>query len=442
MKRIAIRLSVVCCATLGLCNVLNGQQPKAPQPKAPQVVRITLAQAEQMALHHNPNISIARLLQLAQAQVTREVRSADMPTVTSDLTATDAHDGSRITAGLLNNPTVYPRAAGGLRVSQLISDFGRTHHLVSSAKATEREQLENQRATQQDIILAVDQAYYQDLTANAVLKVAEETVAERQTTVDEISALTKAKLKSTLDLSFAKVQLSQAQLLLLDARNGTQAANASLNAILGSENNRQYDLVDPTPKNPQPAPDDAEGMVQLAFQQRPDLEALNDNATAAREYSKAEHDLWHPTISALAAVGGTPIRDDQIQSSWYGAAGANLSIPVFNGFLFSARAHAADMEANAAQESVRRLREGIARDVRDAVLNAQIAFERIGVSKQLLNEANLSLDLAQTRYQIGLSGIVELSQAQLTETQAEISYANARYTYQTALAVVRYQTGQ
>lgn len=60
----------------------------------------------------------------------------------------------------------------------------------------------------------------------------------------------------------------------------------------------------------------------------------------------------------------------------------------------------------------------------------------------MLNEANLSLDLAETRYQIGLSGIVELNQAQPTETQAEISYANARYAYQTALAVVRYQTGQ
>jgi outer membrane protein len=429
-------------ALAGLAILACGVLLHSQQTSAPQTVRLTLAQAEQLALQHNPNISIARLLELAQAQVTRETRSAELPTVTTDLTAVDSHDDSRLTAGELNNPTVYQRAAGGLRVSQLISDFGRTHHLVSSARASQQAQFEDQRATQQDITLAVDQAYYQALTAQAVLQVAQETVAARQTTVDQISALTRAKLKSTLDLSFAKVQLSQAQLLLLDARNSTQAANVNLNALLGSESDTLYDLVDPTPKNPQPAPDDVEGMVRLAFRARPDLAALNDNSTAAQEYSKAEHDLWHPTVSALAAVGGTPVRADQIQSSWYGAAGANVSIPVFNGFLFSARAHAADFEASAAQERVRDLREGIARDVRDAVLTAQTAFDRIGVSQQLLNEAKLSLDLAQTRYQIGLSGIVELSQAQLAETQAQIAYANARYAYQTALAVVRYQTGQ
>ena len=61
---------------------------------------------------------------------------------------------------------------------------------------------------------------------------------------------------------------------------------------------------------------------------------------------------------------------------------------------------------------------------------------------QLLDQSNLALDLAQTRYKLGLSGIVELSQAQLAQTQAEIGYANARYSYQIALAALSYQTGQ
>jgi outer membrane protein len=91
---------------------------------------------------------------------------------------------------------------------------------------------------------------------------------------------------------------------------------------------------------------------------------------------------------------------------------------------------------------VRNLRAVVARDVRSAVLNAQIAFQRIGVSKQLLDQANNALELAQARYKVGLSGIADLTQAQLAQTQAEIGYTNARFAYQTALAVVRYQTGQ
>jgi outer membrane protein len=217
---------------------------------------------------------------------------------------------------------------------------------------------------------------------------------------------------------------------------------ASLNAILGFEADQQYDLVDETPANPQLAPTNTEDLVQLAFHSRPDLAALNDRALAAKQFASAEHDLMRPTLSALAAAGGAPVRADQIQSSWYGAAGANISIPVFNGFEYSARAKEADFRAQAASEQVRNLRDTIARDVRSAVLNTQIAFQRIGVSRQLLEQANTSLDLAQARYKVGLSGIVDLTQAQLAQTEAEIGYANARFAYQTALAVVRYQTGQ
>jgi outer membrane protein len=395
-----------------------------------------------MAIEHNPNISVARLLTLAQAQVTREVRSAELPTAQGALTAVDAHENSRITAGLLNNPTVYNRAAGGLTVSQLITDFGRTHNLVRSAQSNAKAQLENERATELDIKLTVDQAFYQVLTSQAVLKVAEETVNQRQATVDQVGALTKAKLRSDLDLSFANVQLSQAKLLLLDARNDAADAMASLNTVLGSEQNQQYTLVDETMASPEPAPQDAEALLQTAFAARPDLAALNYNYTAARQFSTAERDLWMPTVSALAAVGGTPVRADQIQSSWYGAAGANISIPVFNGFLYNSRAQEARLRANAAGEQVRNLRDVIARDLRTAVLNAQNAFQRIGVTQEMLNESNMALDLSAARYKIGLSGIVELTQAQLAQTQAEIACANARYAYQTALAVVRFQTGQ
>ena len=52
----------------------------------------------------------------------------------------------------------------------------------------------------------------------------------------------------------------------------------------------------------------------------------------------------------------------------------------------------------------------------------------------MLNQANTALELAQARYKVGLSGIVDLTQAQLAQTEAQIEFTNARYTYQTALA--------
>jgi outer membrane protein len=217
---------------------------------------------------------------------------------------------------------------------------------------------------------------------------------------------------------------------------------ASLNTVMGSEQDQEYTLVDETAENPKPPPHDSDALLQSAFAARPDLAALNENFSAAKHFSSAVHELWMPTLSAMAAVGGTPVRADQIQSNWYGAAGGNISIPIFNGFLFNARAQEAKLKANAAGEQVRNLRDQIARDVRMATLNAQTAYQKIGVTQSMLNQANLALDLAQARYKIGLSGIVELTQAQLGETEAQIAYTTARYSYETSLAELRFQLGQ
>jgi len=133
-------------------------------------------------------------------------------------------------------------------------------------------------------------------------------------------------------------------------------------------------------------------------------------------------------------------RPDRVLLVWH--RGRQYQHPIFNGFLFNAEEREAKLRAQAAQEDVRNLRDTIARDVRTALLNAQTAYQRIGVTQQLLDQANFALDLASARYKIGLSGIVEISEAQLNQTQAEIADTNARYSYQTALAVVRYEIGQ
>jgi outer membrane protein len=405
-------------------------------------VTLTLAQAEKIAVQQNPHVRIARLIALAEGQVLREARAANLPTLTGNLTAVDSHDGSRITAGSLNNPIVYQRAAGGVALSQLMTDFGRTHALVSSADFSARAAASNEAASREDVLLAVDEAFYHALASQAILLVAQQTVTTRQATADQVRALTEAKLRSELDLSFANVDLQQARLLLLNATNDNQESQAALNALLGEEMPAAYTLVDETPAAPAQAPEDAAPLLQLAFQSRPDLASLHLQASAAERFSQAERDLERPTISALGVAGDAPVRADQITTPWYGAAGVNVSIPIFDGFLFSARANEAKLRAQAADQSVQQLRQTIARDVTDMVLEAQSGFQRIDVSRQLLEQANLAFDLAQTRYKLGLSSIVELSQAQLAQTQAQIAYASARYAYQQTLAALHFQTGQ
>jgi outer membrane protein len=411
-------------------------QPAQGSTPAPTI--LTVKDAETLALKNNPQISVARLTALASRQVTREVRSNLWPTARIDLTAVDANPGSRITAGALNNPTVYQRAAAGAAVSQLITDFGRTTNLAASASLSEKAENQNALATKEQILLAVDQAFYNALQTQAVLTVALQTVKDRQTVSDQVGALYKSKLKSELDSSFANVNLAQAKLLLLDAQNNVNAAQASLSAVLGFQSLQAFQLSeDATPFAP-PA-ENVDDLVSSAFTMRPEILALEFQSESAERFQKAERDLLFPDIQALGVVGDTPVRNPVI-SNWYGAVGVNVDIPVFNGFLYTARAKEASLRSQAVQEKLRDLRDRIARDVRTSWLNARTAYDRLAVTQQLLDQANLSLNLAQSRYKLGLGSIVELSQAQLQQTQAEISNVQAGYDYRLALAALQYQT--
>lgn len=399
---------------------------------------LSLQDAQALALKRNPQISVARLTALASQQVTREARSSFWPTAQIELTAVDANPGSRITAGALNNPTVYQRAAAGAMVTQLITDFGRTANLVSSAKLAAKAENENEMATREQILLAVDQAFYSSLQSRAVLTVAEETVKARQTVSSQVNALFQSKLKSGLDLSFANVNLAQAKLLLLDAQNNENASLAALSAVLGFPDLRNFQLVDDAAPNA-PPPGNVDDLITTAFAVRPEILALEFQFESGMKFQKAQRDQLLPDIRALGAVGDTPVRNPII-SSWYGAVGVNVNIPVFNGFLFSAQAREADLRAQVTQEKLRDLRNSIARDVRDSWLNASTAYDRLAVTQQLLEQANLALNLAQSRYNLGLGSIVELSQAQLQQTQAQITNAQAGYDYRLSLAVLKYQT--
>jgi outer membrane protein len=401
-------------------------------------MRLSVADAEAIALRNNPAISAARLNALASQQVTREVRSALWPQAAASLTAVNSRDNSRITAGALNNPIVYTRAAGGGAVSQLITDFGHTTNLVAGARLQARADEQNALATKQDILLSVSRAFYDALETHAVLSVAEQTVASRQLLSDQVSALTRSKLKSELDLSFANVNLAQAKLLYLDALNNEKASLAALSAILGYSSLEQFQLVNDTTQLEAP-PADVNRLITDAFTHRPEILALEFESESAERVHRASRDQNLPTISALAAFGDSPVRDDRVYGP-YAAVGVNVQIPIFNGFLFSAKSREADLRAQAVRQRAIDLRNTISRDVRTSWLSATTAFDRVNVSEQLLAQANQALDLAQTRYKLGLSSIVELSQAQLQQTQGEIGNAQAEFEYRLALSILRYQT--
>jgi len=79
--------------------------------------------------------------------------------------------------------------------------------------------------------------------------------------------------------------------------------------------------------------------------------------------------------------------------------------------------------------------------VRSAWASTTTAHQRLDVAAQFVQQAKMALDLAQGRYDLGLSSIVELTQAQLNLTRAEIENLSAKYDYQTEYSALQFSIG-
>jgi len=403
---------------------------------------LTLEQAVAIAVRNHPQIQAAQNeVSYAQQQITVN-RSEYYPTITGELTGSQANNLSRIGAGQLTAPRLFDRAGQGILASQLVSDFGRTPSLVKSARFQAQSSEQTLNATRYDVILQVNRAYYDVLHAQAIVKVANETVSARQLLADQVTQLAQNGLKSQVDVAFADVNVSEAKLLLLRAQDAVTATLAELGRSLGSDQPANYQLAEmQLPPGP---PAKADDLVAQAVNNRPELASLRFASESAYKFFEAERDLSRPTVTVAAAAGFLPYINAPATApvpAEYEGIGANVSIPVFNGHLFSARREAARQRAFEADQRLRNQQEIIARDVRVAYASAVDAYQRIDVTAEFLRQAALALDLANGRYSNGLSSIVELTQAQLNLTQAEIENLAAKYDYQTQYSVLQYTIG-
>ena len=403
--------------------------------------RLTLQDAKTMALANHPQIIGAQNEAAYSNEQIIVARAPYFPTVDADLTGSQGNSLARVGAGALSASRLFNRFGQGVMFSQLVTDSGRTSNLIASARLQAQASSQTYQATQYDVLLEVNRAYFAALHAQAVVKVATETVSARQLLLDQVTTLANNNLRSQLDVSFADVNVSEAKLLLIRAQNEVEAALADLGRDLGANQAANYQLTDePLPQSPPPRPDE---LVAQALNNRPEIASFRATSNAAAKFAEAERDLVRPTVNMLGTLGYLPLINkggSKIPSEYEGVA-LNIDIPVFNGHLFSARREAAQYRSNEAEQRLRDAQDRVARDVRVAWANAMNAFQRIDVTAQFLRQASLALDLAQGRYNLGLASIVELTQAQLNVTQAEIENLSAKYDYQIQNAALQYSVG-
>jgi len=411
------------------------------QVRSENSLHFTLKEAENYALANHPQIASAKLTADAVRQEIREARSAFFPQVygESDSVYADGGDTRLAAPEGLSNSSVYSRQSDGVVASQLITDFGRTYELTESAHFRANAANDRTNVARAVVVLAVDRSYFDVLRSSAVLRVAQETVHARDVAFRQISDLARNGLKSILDANFAQVNLSEAQLLQIQAKSAVNQAEAELSTALGFPDAQHFTLAE-EPLDPKLA-GSPEGLIQQALNQRPELASLHNEMEGAQRFAKAQDAEKYPRISALGAAGVNPLAPKAEFGTTYYAAGINVELPIATGGNLDAQAQQAHLLASAATQNMIDAQNTISRDVRVAWLDVTTAKERFGVTAELVQTAADAQKLADARYRLGTSSIVELIQAQLNYTEAELQDTSARYDFQSGRALLNFTTG-
>lgn len=415
-------------------GALFGQtQPSATAPQS-----LTLDEARRIAMQFNPRLRSAGYQAGAARSIVTQARSAYAPRVTGLVTGAAADLNTSIAAGPIQTASLASRFASGVEISQLITDFGRTRALTQGAELNAKSQGSITDTVRAQVLLEVSQSYFDALRADAVLKVAQGNLENRRLIARQVRALQESALKSTVDVSFAEVNASEAELLLYRAENDQKAALARLAAAMGADLPDAVTLADQAQAGELGVGVDA--AVAEGIRNRPELAALDAKRLAAQRQADAERRLRYPTLSLGAVAGVIPAHVEHLQGS-YSSAAVTLSVPILNGHLFSARFEEADQRARAADEDFKSASLDVTRDVRVAWLEANNAYRRLGVTRALVRQADEAFRLAKARYDAGLGSIVELNQAQLNQTSAQIAAASAKFDYLARRVALEYTEG-
>jgi outer membrane protein len=421
-------MSIRSIVTIALIVALSGLGSEISVAASAQT--LTLAQAQQLAIAQHPNIRELQFDAQAAQEAVKIARSGYAPQVSGSAVSVLNKPDTRIAANVagITDPTVLQRTAAGVAISQYITDFGRTADLVQSFELAHKAEAERGKETRLSVLLGVTLAYFEVLRANALLQVTYQTLSERRTLYRQISVLQRAGLRSTLDVSIAQRDVSIANQAIIVARGRRRDAMAALSDALGSPLETDYVLDD---MRSLPAIPKAIGpLIDEMLANNPELAALNADVASAQKRASSIARETSPTITAYGYLGGSPIRAiNQAISASYETAGVAMNVPIFTGGSLAAERRQAQDIALADAASAQAERDALLRETRTAFDDVQSSRSNIDATDQIVSTARTALGLTQTRYRIGLSSIVDLSEAELQLTQAQIDHANAIYDY-------------
>ena len=399
--------------------------------------KLSLKECIETALRNQPSIRAAR--ENVRAGQGRETQAASpyFPQVTASTGYSENHAPL---GGAFGESTTKSYTTS-LSVNQTIYDFGKTGNAYDSAKFGTRSLEQEAERVSQQVVLNVKQSYYALLAARKLVEVAQKTIEQTESHLKQAEAFFRAGSKPRYDVTRAEVEVNNANLGLINARNGVRIRTIALNNAMGIDPGRATEIVEELPAVPiLPTLDQAQ---TDALKDRPDMKRMESDIEAARSRVKAERSNYLPTISASGAYNwangtselgqfmGATIKGD-VQNSWN--AGIMLTLPLFQGGLTKGRVSEAQANLLALEAQRDGIKQTVLLEVNQAYADLEGAAARVEVMQKTLQKARENLDVAQGRYKAGVGPYIEVTDAQLSSVNAETDHIKALYDYHLAIA--------
>lgn len=395
---------------------------------------LSLNRAIQLALKNQPSIGAGVANVRASEARIGQARSNYYPQLAASGDYTRSSAASSTNG--LNTNGARDHYSSNVSLNQNVYDFGRTSSQVAIQKFNTQSARSDLQDTTNQVVFNVKQTYYNLLETERAKTVAQEAVAQFQKHLDQARGFFEVGTKPKFDVTKAEVDLSNARLNLIRAENNVSIARVTLNNAMGLPDAPAYMLQDTLSYVPYELP--FEEALKRAESQRADLQSLRYRQSASKESVNLAKKGYFPSLSGSAgytfAGSGFPLGE-----GW--SYGLNLNIPIFNGFLTAYQVAEARANADTLHSNELALRQDILLEVQRGYIALREAAESIQTTELAVRQAKENLDLANGRYEAGVGSPIEVTDAVVAYSDAQLAYSRSLYTYKIAKATIERAIG-
>jgi outer membrane protein TolC len=331
--------------------------------------------------------------------------------------------------------------AGTADVTWMLFNFGGRHAAVEETRQALLAADWTHNAVIQNVVLEVEQAYYEYVTARALLEAEEATQAEAKANLDAAQDRHTAGLATVADVLQAQTALSQVGLSVETLRGRIAVTRGALATSMGLPANTPFD-VDASAMEPpsDQAVEDVESYLAEARANRPDLAAARAQVREADAHVGTVKAQGLPTLSATGGLGRFyPDAGSGFNNTF--SAVLQLRMPLFTGFSHHYDVQRSRADADLARARLQTLEQAVTLQVWTSYYGFKTAQQRLKSIEDLLRSATASQDVARGRYQAGVGTILDLLAAQAALEQARGLQVQARADWYVSLAQLAHDTG-